>query len=383
MKILITTGIYPPDIGGPARMIEQLAADLCRQEMEVSVLAFGRDIGQRTPFRVEKAISKLDFAIRLNRLAQNADLIYAFDLYTAGFLSWLIGKVLRRKKLIVRFAGDSAWESAVNGNKTADDIVTFQNRYYGVKIFLIKMARRLIMTGADKVVAVSNFMKDLAVKIGVPQDKITVIYNSVDFIDFKNFNLETKELRQKFGLSENKVIVTAGRLVPWKGIDGLIYAFPRLVKELPMVKLLVVGDGADKDRLKQIAREKNIEDGVVFAGQVSLDEIFAYYNLADVFVLNSQYEGLSHALLEVLRLGKPIVASNCGGNPEVIENEKNGLLVEYNNIEQISAAIKRMLTEEKWRASEYPNICRESLKKFSWQNVIEQTVKVFKDVYDV
>ena len=107
-------------------MIEQLATDLCRRGIEVSVLAFGKDIGQRTPFWVEKAIGKLDFAFRLKRLAQDVDLIYAFDLYTAGFLSWLIGKKLLKKKLIVRFAGDSAWESAVNRGRTADDILTFQ-----------------------------------------------------------------------------------------------------------------------------------------------------------------------------------------------------------------------------------------------------------------
>ena len=361
-------------------MIERLATDLRRQGIEVTVLAFGKDVGQRTPFRVEKATGKLDFAFRLKRLAQDVDLIYAFDLYTAGFLSWLIGKKLLKKKLIVRFAGDSAWESAVNRGRTADDILTFQKKYYGVKIALIKIARRWILAGADRVVAVSNFMKDLAVKIGVSQNKIETIYNSVDFIDVRDLNVETVSLRSNLGLEGNKIIVTAGRLVPWKGVDGLIKAVARLGSSFPELKLMIVGDGPDKERLTLQVTSHKLQDKVIFAGQVSLNKIFAYYNLADVFVLNSQYEGLSHALLEVLRLGKPIVASNCGGNPEVIENEKNGLLVEYNNVEQIGIAVKRMLAEEKWRADEYQNTCRASLKKFSWQNVIEQTIKVFKDV---
>lgn len=380
MKILMTTGIFPPDIGGPARIIERLADDLCQRGMEVNVLSFGKDVGQKLPFRVEKAMGKLDFAFRLKRLAQDADLIYTFDLYTAGFLSWLIGKKLLKKKLIVRFAGDSAWESAVNGGKTADDIVIFQNRYYGVKILLLKMARRWIMAGADRVVAVSNFMKDLAVQIGIPQDKITVIYNSVDFIDVRDLNAETAGLRSDLGLEGNKVIVTAGRLVPWKGVEGLIRAFSQLVKEIPAVKLLALGDGPERENLELRIKDYGLKDKVLLIGRVPMDKIFAYYNLADVFVLNSQYEGLSHVLLEVLRLGKPIVASKCGGNPEVIENEKNGLLVEYNNIEQINAAIKRILTEEKWHTGEYQDNCRAGLKKFNWQNVIEQTIKVFKNV---
>ncbi len=203
-----------------------------------------------------------------------------------------------------------------------------------------------------------------------------MVYNSIDFIMWSEPVLD---LRGKLGRKEEKNIVTTGRLVPWKGLDGLIEAVAEL-KKLFSIKLIVVGDGPDRDRLAGLARKKEAGDAVIFLGRAPLEEVFNYYNLADVFVLNSKYEGLSHILLEVLSLGKPIVASNCGGNPEVIANEKNGLLVEYNNVGQLAAAIKRMLTEEKWRSDDYKNICCESLKKFNWADNVNKTMKLFNNV---
>ncbi|MFA5175218.1 MAG: glycosyltransferase family 4 protein [Patescibacteria group bacterium] len=381
LRILITTGIFPPSIGGPARIVEQLSSDLSLKNIKVSVLAFGEEDGKIRSYNVFKCESKINFALSVWRLGKEADVIYTFDLYTAGFFSWLIGKVILRKKLIVRFAGDSAWESAYNQGLTKDDILTFQEKFYGIKIWMMKKARSLILKGADSVVSVSYFMKNLAEKIGVEKEKIEVIYNSVDFIDFKNLNCETEILRDKFGLRNLKIIVTAGRFVPWKGIDGLIEAIDLLKSERQFsFKLLIIGDGPDFGNLKALVDEKGLNDEVLFTGKILQDKMFAYLNLADVFVLNSKYEGLSHVLLEALRAGKPIVASDCGGNSEVVENEKNGLLVEYNNIKQLSEAVKIILTEEKWRASEFKNICVESLKKFSWQNVVERTVNVFDKI---
>ena len=379
MKVLITSGIFPPDIGGPARIIEQMAHDLQIKGTDITVLAFGKNDQKVRNYRVVKAPTKLRFLSALFSLARQTDIIYTFDLYTAGFLSWLIGKVFFNKKLVVRFAGDSAWEIAVNAGITSDDILSFQNGNYGLKIFFLKKLRTKILRGADKVVAVSNFMKDLAMKIGVNTEKIQVIYNAIDFLPPQSGNV--KEIRQKLGLAgADKLIVTAGRLAPWKGFDGLINALAGLRQEFPFLKLLIIGDGSDKQRLETLRDKHNLGQSVIFVGRVPLDKIFEYYQAADVFVLNSQYEGLSHLLLEVLSLGKPIVASNCGGNPEVIENRKNGLLVEYNNHEQIKAAIKDILFDSYWQSIFFQDACRQSLKKFVWSDVVAQTINVLKEI---
>lgn len=381
MKILITSGIFPPDIGGPSRMIEQLALDLHLKGIGVKVLAFGKEDQEARPYQVVKALGKISFFWQLCRLAKEVEIIYTFDLYTAGFLSWLIGKKIFRKKLVVRFAGDSAWETAFNQGRIADDIATFQTKNYGLKITWLKMLRSWILRGADKVVAVSQFIKGIAEKISVSAEKIKVIYNSIDFIKFYEDELG---LTEKLHLGNKKVIVTGSRLVPWKGIDVLIAAVAQLSKEpnLASLCLLIFGDGPDRDRLERLADKEGIREHVLFVGRIPLNKVFNYYNLADVFILNSQYEGLSHVLLEVLSLGKPIIASNCGGNPEVIEDGKNGLLIGYNNVEQLKLAIRRMLAEPYWQSVEYKKACQESLKKFSWVKNIEETIKVFKELTD-
>lgn len=379
MKVLITSGIFPPDIGGPARIIEQMARDLQARGIDITVLAFGKDDKEVRKYRVIKTSTKLQFLLAIFNLARKTDIIYTFDLYTAGFLSWLIGKVFFNKKLVVRFAGDSAWEIAANAGITSDDILSFQNGNYGLKIFFLKKLRTKILRGADKVVTVSNFMKDLAMQIGVNKEKIRVIYNAIDFLPTPSG--DGMEIKKKLGLIDtDKLIVTAGRLAPWKGFDGLINSLADLRQEFPFLKLLIIGDGPDKLRLETLRDKHSLGSAVIFVGKVPLDKIFEYYQTADVFVLNSQYEGLSHVLLEVLSLNKPIVASNCGGNPEVIENRKNGLLVEYNNNEQIKTAIKDILSESYWQNTSFQDACCQSLKKFIWSDVIAQTINVLKEI---
>ena len=367
MRILITSGVYPPDIGGPARMIERLVLDLRESNFDVCVLTFGQSGDEN---EVHRANSKLDFFIKLKKLAPKFDVIYTFDLYTAGFLSWLVGKKIFNKKLVVRFAGDSAWELASNKGQTNDDILTFQKKFYGLSVAWHKWLRKQILGGADKVVVVSEFMKTVATGIGVPEEKIKVIYNSVDFTSY--------ELPDHHKLNNYRVILTIGRLVPWKGVDLLIKALAKLNnKEL---KLLIVGDGPDLSRLKKLVDDERVIEQVEFVGKVPLDEVFNYYDKADMFVLDSQYEGLSHVLLEALKAGKPIIASRSGGNPEVIKNEQNGLLVDYGNVDQLVVSIKRILIEKKWQSTEFKNDCADSLKKFNWQNVIQQTSKIINDL---
>lgn len=379
MKVLFTSGIFPPDIGGPARMIEQLATDLHQKGVEVSVLAFGEKDAYPRPFIVFKTHSKWFFCCKLWQMAHSVDFIYTFDLYTAGFLSWFIGKKLLGKKLVVRFVGDSAWESALNKKQTTDDIVSFQKKKYSWQIELKKKFRGWVLKGADQVVVVSNFMRELAKMIGVVDQKIKLIYNSVDFI--KKSHINSLDIKKQLGvLDGEKIIMTVGRLVPWKGVDGLIKTIAELKNDQTLsFKLVVVGDGPDSSRLKNLAVDQGVNDLVIFVGKVPLEEIFNYYAVADVFVLNSQYEGLSHVLLEALSLGRPVIASRNGGNVEVIENEKNGLLIDYNNVKELKVAIKRILTEEKWRGGDYQNICQASLFKFSWHQVIEKTLEIFNE----
>lgn len=387
-KVLIATGIFPPDIGGPARMLEALTDELVKKDLKVRIITYAEEdqgVNNRAyNYPVIKVIKSryiyyrhAKYFLKMLKLAKWADLLYVTDTYSVGRFAYLIKKLLG-KKYIIRFAGDSAWEVVSIYNWIKDDVKTFQEKSYNETIEKLKQKRKKILINADGVIAVSNFMNQHAQNIGVQADKIKTIYNSVDFIKYET----DSKLKEKLNIDNNRIILTGGRLIPIKGIDYLIEAFNLLKedKNFSNVKLLIVGDGPEEDNLKKIAQQSKWWNDIIFTGRVPMNEIYSYYKHANVFVLNSIHESFSHMLLEALRMEKPVIATYGGGNPEIVENEKTGLLVNYGDIHELNQALKRILTEEKWRGEEFKEKCRVSLKRFSWENNIYLTYKFINNI---
>jgi glycosyltransferase involved in cell wall biosynthesis len=312
------------------------------------------------------------------RLSRQSDLIYATDLYSVGYFSWLLKK-LTGKKYIIRFAGDSAWEAAVNRGLTHDYILDFQNKNYGEPIEKAKSRRKKILIGADKVIAVSKFMGRIAELIGVDQDNIRVIYNAVDFSgQSAAAGAKTKAIRAQYA-NGRRLIVTACRLTPWKGVDGIIKIMSRLKEKIGETNLLVLGDGSELANLRSLANSLGLNDNVYFLGRLDRAAMPEYFSAADAFVLNTNYEGLSHTLLEAMSAGTPIVTTNVGGNPELIENNAEGILVDYDNPDQLFTAILRVLTDQSLAAA-LAERAKSKLKSFTWDKVISQTDNVLNEV---
>jgi glycosyltransferase involved in cell wall biosynthesis len=164
-----------------------------------------------------------------------------------------------------------------------------------------------------------------------------------------------------------------GRLVPWKGIPGLIDAVVTLREGFPEASLTIVGDGPDRTTLEAYAYI-NLPDRVIFTGALSHADTLAVIGSSDVFVLNSTYEGLSHLLIEAASLGVPIVATSVGGNPEVVTDGVSGLLVPPGDPEALAKALKRMSTDstlrEKLRAG-----ALESARTFTQESMITGTIE--------
>ena len=376
MKILITTGIFPPDVGGPATQIEYLASDLTKAGLTVTVLTYGKPGKKPRLFNLvgiskkwPSVIRQFVFGCKTFALAREADIIYTTDLYSPGFYSMLAAKFWR-KKFVVRFAGDSAWESALNRNLTQDEILIFQKKTYGSFIEKRKNQRTKILKSADAVIAVSNFMKDLAIRIGVPSQKVHVIYNAVDF-------LPDAPKREKPPVP---TLVFAGRLVPWKGVEILIRVVGRLKQFHPEIIFEILGDGPEFGRLKELARSLGIEENVKFRGRVSEPESHSVFARSTVFVLNTNYEGLPHSVLNAMRVGIPVITTPAGGNPEVMQNEVNGLLVPYNDEEAWFKAITKLLDDEDLREKFIRN-GEKTLEKFKWSELLSKTIEIFKELH--
>ncbi len=172
-------------------------------------------------------------------------------------------------------------------------------------------------------------------------------------------------------------IVAAGRLVPVKGFDLLLEAL-RLIRHLDW-QLTIWGDGPDRKTLEQLAANLEFGDRVSFPGFTLMlyDELME----SDIFVLSSRFEGYPRALAEAMMCGLAVIGFDCPGAPsEMIENEVNGLLVESENIQSLSAAIARVINDEELRmrlasrAPEIAKICSTAVTIDKWDEVIQQVV---------
>ncbi len=376
-NILIATGIFPPDIGGPATMLEAMASALIERGFKIKIITYANtDSSTEDVTRVlkNKLFSRLKYFLLMLKMSKWADVVYVTDTYSVGYFAYLIKKITN-KKYVVRFAGDGAWETATANGWTNDYIINFQKKKYNNKIEKLKNKRRKILVNADKVIAVSNFMNEVAQLIEVQENKIQTIYNSVDFIKSDSFNTNAVEnIKKQYG-GNKKIIVTACRLAPWKGVGGII----KIMSKLDNVNFLVLGDGQELENLKKLASKLGIDNKVHFLGKIKQAEMINYFKSADLFILNTNYEGLSHTILEVMTAGTPVLTTNVGGNPEVIEDSKDGLLVEFNNEQELLVGAMKVLNDKEF-ADRLVTNAKNKLSKFNWSNTVELTAELLKEL---
>lgn len=373
MKITLATGLYPPEIGGPATYAAMLEEELPGFGFVVNTVPFG------WVRRYPKIIRHFAYAWKLYKESKGSEVIYALDPVSVGLPSMLVAK-FTKKKFLVRLGGDYAWEQGrirFGVNDTLDNFLENRKDWPLAVKFLAKI-QTTVVKGAYKVVVPSNYLKSVVLKWGIPEDHIRVIYSALFPLEVKG---NREDLRHQLSYT-HPTIVSAGRLVPWKGFRVLIDVVASLRAHYPNISLIIVGDGEDMQTLKAEVAKKQIVQNVRFTGRISKEALGATIKAADVFVLNTAYEGLSHQLIEVMDIGTPIVTTNAGGNPELITDGVNGYLVEFNNADQLEEAITRVLNHPESR-ERIVQTARGRSKEFSKEVVIEGIVTLLKDVYGV
>ncbi len=197
---------------------------------------------------------------------------------------------------------------------------------------------------ATHIIACSEFLRQILVRnYGVPGEKVQRIFNAYHGPAPDSLVETRPAARARLGLSPGRrYLLTICRLMVWKRVDGIIDALEGLPSD---VELLVAGDGDMEAAWKQHASAKGLAERVHFLGNVPHAQIPLYLRAADVFVLNSRYEGLSHTLLEAQAFGTPIVASNVCGNPEVVAEGESGQLVDPFDTAALRRAIARYLED--------------------------------------
>ncbi len=347
MRVLLTSPVFPPDLGGPAVYVPSLGRFLVERGHQVHVVAFCSDPRPAGhPFEVT-AISRGSLPVRylkaawhVWRQARRADVVYVNEHLA---LLHVFAAKLALRPVVIRIMVDGVWEiSHRKGWIGGDTIETFETKDYGWRVRASRWLQRGWWTACSRIIACSDFLRRIPIeRYGIPAHKVELIYNAYHGPTQRDFALSKADARRELGLNPaRKYLLTICRLMVWKGVDGIIDALSRLPDD---VDLLVAGDGDMLEAWRQHARERGLSARVHFLGNVPYAKIPAYVRAADVFVLNSEYEGLSHTLLEVSALGTPIVATGVCGNPEVVEHESNGLLVPIRSPEQVAAAAARIL----------------------------------------
>jgi glycosyltransferase involved in cell wall biosynthesis len=265
----------------------------------------------------------------------------------------------------LKVVGDYAWEQGVQRGGVLELLDDFQKKRYRWRVELWRRAEYFVARHAARVIVPSRYLERMVRGWGVPPARVQVIYNAVSVPAVAPAPKSAGEQR----------LITAGRLVPWKGIAALIALMPQLQKKCPHVQLIIIGEGPQRAALAAQAQSSPARAAIHFYGQLSRDELFAQLRAADVFVLNSGYEGLSHVIIEAAAAGAYVIASDVGGNPELMQAGVRGDLCTYNDqaalLEKISAWLMRSDSE---RAVLVPPAAREVfLQQFALPVMIART----------
>ncbi len=338
MRLVIATPLYPPEIGGPATYAKLLFEGLPEKGIEVELVKFS------DARHLPKIVRHIAYYRRVLKAARSADVVLALDPVSVGLPAM---KAAQRagKPFVVKIVGDYAWEQGTQRfgvKETLDEFVTHAQPSFSVR--RLQKVQTHVAKSAVRVIVPSEYLQDIVATWGIPREKIRVINNAI-----------TIPVRLPTSGKEpgTFLIVSAGRDVPWKHFDAL----KRIGENNP----------------------KHPNWRVHIASGVPREEALGWMKAADVFVLNSSYEGFPHALIEAMTLGTPVIATDAKFHRNLLDNGQAGLLVP---IGDDSALEKKLETVEQDRsgAAMRARIAQERMKRFELSSMLESTAQFLKHI---
>lgn len=338
MRVLIICGIFPPDIGGPARYVPTLASSLYQRGHSVSVLTLADNPDAVLPvvctFSVHRIKRRLFLPWRMLRtiwtgvrLARRHDIILS---NTLGLESAVVA-LLSGRPVVHKVVGDYAWERARSKGWFPGTIEMYQAASRNWRFGLLNLWRNFPLRFSQHVFTPSFYLQRMVWSWGVRPERTSVIYNSYH-------PPQESRLAPPCNAADELSVITICRLVSWKHVDGLIAA----VQGRDRLRLTIVGDGPMRTKLEAQVRAARLLERVHFAGQCDSVEVMRQLLRADIFVLNSSYEGLPHVVIEAMGAGVPVVATPVGGIPELVRHGKTGLIVPMGDSTALGAALDRL-----------------------------------------
>ena len=310
------------DDGGAQRVISILASRMVQKGMDVEIVTY-LDAPVLYPIHsevkitcVQKETEKKSLMSNLlwlrSYFKENAEIVLSF---LAPFnMIALVATMGLRVPIVVADRNDPA---KVPGNK------------------VIRIARDILYVFADQVVVQTEANKAY---FKVLSKKTTVIYNPVDLKEYTGLALKSEK---------DKIIVSAGRLMPQKNQKMLIDAFSAIMKKFPEYQLVIYGEGSYREELESYVKALKLEERIFMPGSVT--DLYDKMKSAELFVLSSDYEGMPNALIEAMCMGLPVISTKVSGATDLINHGKNGLLTEVGDKKEMENAMEQMLSDENLR----------------------------------
>ncbi len=340
MKVLIVSGIWPPDVGGPASHAPELAAFLRGRGHDVSVVTTADSEPALEAYRVDWISRRLPVGVRhvavaerVRCRARGADVVYATSMIGRAAL----GAAAARRPLVIKLTTDEAYERAQRRGLFDGDMDAFQAVDGDFRVRALRRSRNAALGRAIRVLCPSAYLRDMAVSWGVPPERLLVVPNPAPDLP----PLPSRdEARAAFGI-DGPTLAFAGRIGRQKSLEVGLAA----VAQVAGVSLLVAGDGPERAELQRCAGDLHLGERARFLGPLPRDKVLELFRAADASLLSSAWENFPHAVIESLAVGTPVIATRVGGVPEVVTDGENGLLVPAGDPKALAAAIHRFYGE--------------------------------------
>jgi glycosyltransferase involved in cell wall biosynthesis len=340
VKVVIVSGIWPPDVGGPASHAPEVADFLGARGhgVEAVVTAGARPAPRAFPVhwtsrRLPPGARHAASAALIARRARHADVVYSTGMFARTALA---ARAVRRP-FVLKLTGDPAFERARWRGSVAGDVEAFQRGGGGAQAEALRRLRNRVVRSAAFVFCPSDYLSRLAVEWGADPARVEVLPNPAPAV---NGLAGRDELRAAHGVGP-RTLVFAGRLTAQKALGTLLAA----TAEVPDATLLIVGDGPEREAVAAAVGQLGLDSRVRLLGPQPRERTLELARAADAAVLSSAWENFPHSVVEALAVGTPVVATNVGGVAEVVQDGVNGLLVPPQDVGALAAALRRVLDD--------------------------------------
>lgn len=388
MNICMIAKYLPVHItGGMETHVWDLANELVKRNQKVTILTAPHPKGIKKEEKEDLKIRYLDkepryfrrgfyksSAEELKKKDKNFDLVHSQSTLGAGYLKYCE----KKKPFVVTSHGTPLNEikTVLSGRRALKSLFavpfwTYRHLFVDPQVY----------EKANRIISPSYQLKDdIVSQFGIEKNKIDVILNGIDIQKFSP-RATSEELKKSLNIQKGeKVLLSVGRITEGKGFDNLI----KIISKIKNVELIIIGEGPKLEDLHNIAENERVTKKVNFLGEIAHEKLPAFYNLADVFCFPSKLrEACPLVLIEAMACGVPVVASRIGGIPNIVENYKDGLLVEPGSITDIEKKIRKLVNDDSLRKRLGEKAREKAVNQFSIEQMVKETIQIYKEIKNV